>query len=699
MRNLIIFIILFLYIGCKQSSDNRKNISLNGEWTIAKTDSFGIIPTKFESKVVVPGLVDLANPILDTDKKYNNGVYWYKTNFTIDEKYPELIQLKIGKAKYNTQVYLNRKFVGDHAYCFTQAKFDILPFLNSPGKENELLIGVGTVNNIPDTIIWGHDFEKLSYIPGIYDEVSITMSNFPFIQNIQIVPMLNEGKVRVIADIDNNGKESSSSLFYEIKELKSGKVVSQGKSAHSDFIIPLSDYKPWTPESPFLYELHLSTISDSKKTRFGMRSFSFDEKNGYALLNGKPYYMRGTNVCILRFFEDPDRGTLPWEDVWPIKLHEQFKSMHWNSIRYCIGLPPERWYEIADSLGFLIQNEYPIWTGLKGGFERIYPNVTSDHLAQEYKAWLSEQWNHPSIVIWDAQNESVTNITNYAIKKIRESDLSNRPWENGWSAPVSNNDPIEAHPYLFIKYVNNSEPSENGALADFFQESPLMPDNSVNEHMPQENGERYSNPIINNEYGWLWLNRDGSTTTLTDRVYDVTFGKNLKTNERIYLYCRHLGMLTEYWRSLRNSAGVLHFCGLGYSRPFEPRGQTSDNFINIKDLIFEPKFVQYVKPSFAPIGLMINLWDKNVKPGIKKNIEIYAINDFDYAWQGNLTMYILAKEKSVLNLEKAIEIPATGKEIVNFEIETPLERGKYTLVAEINLNDEIIRSIREFEIK
>ena len=29
---------------------------------------------------------------------------------------------------------------------------------------------------------------------------------------------------------------------------------------------------------------------------------------------------------------------------WP----KAFRDMQWNSLRYCIGFPPERWYEIAD---------------------------------------------------------------------------------------------------------------------------------------------------------------------------------------------------------------------------------------------------------------------------------------------------------------------------------------------------------------
>jgi hypothetical protein len=42
-----------------------------------------------------------------------------------------------------------------------------------------------------------------------------------------------------------------------------------------------------------------------------MRSFRFDPETKRAMLNGKPYFMRGTNVCIYRFFEDDARGAAP----------------------------------------------------------------------------------------------------------------------------------------------------------------------------------------------------------------------------------------------------------------------------------------------------------------------------------------------------------------------------------------------------
>lgn len=700
MKNILIFFVSLTWLNaCNQPDNQRKEINLNGEWAIAKTTSHEDIPSAYESKIPVPGLVDMAEPALDDDADYDNGVYWHKTNFTIHEDYPELIKLKIGKVKYGARVYVNDKYVGEQMYAFTSAEFDIKPFLHPSGESNELRVAVGVLKDMPDSVIWGRDNEKQTYIPGIYDDVKIILTGTPFIKNIQTVPQIETGEVRIVADIKTGkDKKRPVRLEYEIKEVSTGQLVAQGSTSSTDFSVEIPGFQLWSPEAPFLYSLHLSTGSDDQTVRFGMRSFAFDPATGRAMLNGKPYYMRGTNVTLLRFFEDPGRGALPWNDEWVIKLHRQFKTMNWNSIRYCIGLPPARWYEIADSLGFLIQNEYPIWTGFKG-FENIYPGVTAERLANEFRAWMPEHWNHPSVVIWDAQNESITEITGKAIGMVRETDLSNRPWENGWSAPQAPDDPMETHPYLFIQYrKENTAPTEKGVLADLLH-SPQTPGGGPNQRYHIQEGKPYTNPIIINEYGWLWLNRDGSTTTLTDRVYDVVFGEDLTTEQRFDIYARHLGILTEYWRAHRQCAGILHFCGLGYSRPDPPRGQTSDHFIDIENLIFEPHFVEYVRPAFSPVGLMVNFWEKEVLPGETKMLEVYAINDLDHEWKGQLTMTILNEGTAISKTSEKIQIPEYGRIILKYPVEMPAEKGKYKIVAEVEYQGDPVKSIREFSVK
>ncbi len=209
---------------------------------------------------------------------------------------------------------------------------------------------------------------------------------------------------------------------------------------------------------------------------------------------------------------------------------------------------------------------------------------------------MRERWNHPCVVIWDAQNESVTDQIGPAIRMLRKLDLSGRPWDNGWSAADAAGDVYEAHPYAF------SNPSFRLSAFATLPGRPGAPGALTGNPAPNTLG----NPVIINEYGWLWLNRDGTPTTLTKKAYEVLLGPDSTTDQRRTTYARLLAAKTEFWRGRREVAGVLHFCGLGYSRP---DGQTSDHFLDIERLTLEPNFATYVRDAFSPIGLMVDFWD------------------------------------------------------------------------------------------
>jgi beta-galactosidase len=718
MKIYLFIMMLLLISGISQSNANtRKEISLNGQWKLTKTNTLSGIPTNYTAEVPVPGLVDMAVPAIDdlnlsiqntntSDRKksfiYNNAVYWYKRTFIISDINSGIVQLKINKAQYHTKVYVNGKYVGENVYNFTPSTFDIKQFLKKDGQENELVISVGCRNNLPDTVINGGDFEKVYYIPGIYDEVKLVLSDYPFISNIQTVSNIDNGQLRVVGEIKTKGNKPINNVSYIIREAVSKEVVAKGSVKQNkpvqngvttiDFIASIPGFKLWSPENPFLYDLELSTGGDNAATRFGMRTFSASKDNGSVYLNGKVYYMRGTNVCIFRFFEDSERGDLPWNRQWVIKLHSRFKDMHFNSMRYCIGFPPEKWYEIADSTGFLIQDEFPIWTG-----RETIQGLTPVHIANEYRQWMRERWNHPCVVIWDAQNESVTNITSEAINAVRHLDLSARPWDNGWAAPASPGDIIESHPYLTSRYSRDLKkfPIKKGVLKDLLEE-PQIPGNGPNQNMPSSDGKPYKNPIVINEFEWLWLNRNGSTTTLTDSIYAHIFSAADTPEKRFEVYAKSLGMITEYWRAHRLCAGVLYFCGLGYSRPDPPRGQTSDNFTDIKNLTFEPYFYRYVKPAFSPVGIMINIWDEKLKSGSEITVPVNLINDTYEKWSGEVNLSLIDGESIVSKQIITCELIPLGKKVIKGSLKLPDKKGKLKLVAEITYNGEQVKSVREF---
>lgn len=682
--------------------DLRKVIDLNGTWQVAE-GAMDSMPMRFERTVPVPGLVDMAEPAFAEvgKKSERRQAFWYRRTFRVEGPIPPVATLKLNKARYGTKVWLNGHLVGEHLPCFTPAYLDVTPHLKGSGQDNELIVRIGADRDAPPAgQPTGWDFEKYLYIPGIYDDVALILTGGPFIRNVQIVPDIEAERVRIVAELESS-RSGSCATVCQVSEAASGKVVATVERAdvpfsgegptRLDITIPLEACRLWSPEDPFLYRLRLSTGGDEVVTRFGMRSFQFDRASGRAILNGKPYLMRGTNVCAYRFFEDAERGDRPWRGEWVRRLHEQFKGMHWNSIRYCIGFPPELWYDVADEVGFLIQDEFPIWT-LSEDPEKL----TAEKIVPEYTDWMRERWNHPCVVIWDAQNESNTPETGKALNAVRHLDLSNRPWDNGWAEPQSEQDCVEAHPYLMIGLFNPAWGSAKVAsLKDMVNVSPIPP--------LQQAQRKLKVPIIINEYAWLWLNRDGTTTSLTGPVYEKLLGPNSTTEQRRLLFARYLAAKTEFWRSGRQCAGVLHFCGLGYSRagdkPRPEGGATSDHFIDLEKLTFEPHFERYVRDAFAPVGIMLDYWGQDLPAGEKHEFEIVITNDLALEREGNVRLLIHKGDALIARQEKPCKVDALGQKRLSFTQTVPFDPGLYLVMADLAVaGQEPVRSVRDLTV-
>ncbi|MGD0091212.1 MAG: discoidin domain-containing protein [Planctomycetota bacterium] len=667
---------------------------MDGEWEIAE-GTLDKAPERFESKVPVPGLADMAQPAFKSvgvkEADPLREAFWYRRTFSLGGPVPVVALLKIHKAAFTTRVFLNGQPVGEHLSSFTPGYFDLRPHLKPGEEKNELLIRVGSSRkSVPDDLPDGWDFEKVRYIPGIYDAVELILTGTPHIVRVQAVPDLDAKAVRLVALVKNAGAERKTTVRIQVRAAAAGTVAGSAESAPLDLAagaeatvevkVPLADCHLWSPEDPFLYEATVGTGADALTTRFGMRSFRLDPESKRALLNGKTYYLRGTNICIFRFFEDPQRGNLPWREDWVRNVIRKFKSMHWNSARYCIGFPPEIWYRVADEEGFLVQDEYPIWYG-GAGWSKSRPALKHEQIARDYVDWMQERWNHPCVVLWDAQNETSTPETGAAIHEVRALDLSGRPWDNGYGTEDQPGDSFESHPYLF------SNP--NFKLRQLAGVNPTPGGNA--------RANKGNNPIIINEYCWLWINRDGMPTTLTQQVYKNLLGANNVTPEKCRgLRARYVAALTEFWRCHRKCFGVLHFCSLTYSRP---GGQTSDDFIDLEKLTFEPEFQKHVGAAFAPVGLMIDFWADEMEPKQEREIPVVVINDLAQDWQGQVRLRLLRDGKTVQEKTNPLELPALGEGRVVFNCAAPAEAGAYQLEAALVKGDgPPVCSLRDFEV-
>jgi hypothetical protein len=305
------------------------------------------------------------------------------------------------------------------------------------------------------------------------------------------------------------------------------------------------------------------------------------------------------------------------------------------------------------------------------------------------------------VVIWDAQNETVTPVTGAAAKMVRSLDLSNRPWENGWSEPMTETDPCESHPYLFIQYVGADrepqkfeEPKE-GYKKDFFGKI-RRPDNDATNRSTTSNekGLVFHNPALINEYAWIWLDKKGTPTFLSKKVYDILWdGDKTTPEQRFVIAARNVAMLTEYWRAHRRAAGVSYFSGLGTTPA------STDFWADLPNLVCQPEFYKYVRPSFAPVGLMIDLWEKDYPAAAKINVPVYVINDLKTPFAQEVTLTILKENKVVSTYKQAVSAKGYEALVTNFEVTVPKDAGDYQMKAEITLQGELVFSSRDIPVK
>lgn len=673
----------------------RRVLSLDGTWEIAE-GTLAAVPATFSRTVSVPGLVSLATPAFASppgpplaDRRKTTlpdparEAFWYRRTFRFDGPVPAVARLKVHKAMFTSQVILNGRALGDHAPSFTPGYFDVRAALRS--GENVLLIRIGaSLDSVPRGYANASEFEKLRYIPGILDSVELILSGTPHLVHVQTAPDIAQQTVRVAAVLRNDGAAAGrTAVTFVVREAGSGRVVGREHlpavacaattETAVDVRIPIADCRLWSPESPFLYRLEVDCGTDKFTTRFGMREFRFDPATGRAVLNGRPYFMRGTNFTLYRFFEDPDCGDLPWRADWVRRLHQRVKDMQWNCVRYCIGFPPEAWYDVADELGILVQDEFPVW-GIGA--------IEADKLASEYTGWMRERWNHPSVVIWDAQNETRSPVTGEALTQVRHLDLSGRPWDNGWAPPMAATDSLETHPYHF------SNPCFLlGDLALASRSARVGPAAKGTTHA-----------IIVNEYGWLWLNRDGTPTTLTRDLYRNLAGPNASSERRRHLHATHLAADTEFWRSYREVAAVMHFTTLGYSHA---DGQTSDHWLDVRTLQWEPQFERYVRDAFAPVGLMIEFWRGTALLGSTARVPVRLINDLDSAWSGAVKLRLrpAGGGTAAFEQQQAGAMPPHGQAALEFSCTWPPQPGAYVLEAEIaGAGGGQVRSVREITV-
>ena len=97
-----------------EASSPRRVIALDGNWQVEQ-GGMESPPEVFSHTVVVPGLLDMAQPVFAEvgRKSALREAFWYRRTFHLDGPLPAVAMLKVSKAMFGTRVILNGTLLGE----------------------------------------------------------------------------------------------------------------------------------------------------------------------------------------------------------------------------------------------------------------------------------------------------------------------------------------------------------------------------------------------------------------------------------------------------------------------------------------------------------------------------------------------------------------------------------------------------------
>jgi hypothetical protein len=641
--------------------DSRTRISLNGQWQLQQSNDESL-PTKWEHAVPVPALVDIASPRYDWKAfKY----HYYRTTFDLpatgqDSRATNSF-IVIEQAMFGTDVWLNGVYLGGDIACYTSQEYDAGGALKS--GVNALIVRVGRREHLPPESAVGNDQERTEWIPGIWGDVYLRQCGNPRIKHVQVIPHIDTSTAEVRVTVENRSASiADATLSTIVREKMSRKHVSETMKREITlspnvaevviFTQTLNDMHLWSFDSPFLYELETQTadseqLVDYCATTFGMREFKIIGRHFY--LNGKQILLRGGNIAFHRFLSDADRGTLPWNLDWVKKVLVDIPKAHnFNFFRNHIGHLYNRWYDIADEHGMLLHNEWMFWT----------TTGTKEQIRNEFSRWLQDNWNHPSIVMWDALNECSDDVVQKEIVPEMKKLDPTRPWESV--------DFVEEHPYIYSL-------------------GPVLNDRKLGFTRSLEEIESATKPTMLNEFCWWWLDKDYQPRSLMNGVIERWLGPRWTKDELIHHQTFLVTELVELFRRMRVDA-IQPFVYLSNNA-----GPTANWFVgDIKDLQPKP-ILAALKNAFAPFGISIELWDRHFFPSEHRMIRVFVFNDEPVRREGLVRCGILnAKNEWLFDTTQVVTVEPSSIAIMPLPKIMPTNAGEYHMRSELLQDGRVV---------
>ena len=379
----------------------RQVINFNHKWAFSKQANE--VPERIDNKWDFVNLPHTWNNIdgQDGGNDYYRGTAYYAKAFDkMDLPEADCYYLEILGANSSADVYLNGKHLAHHDGGYSTWRVNLTDTME---RENMLVIAVDNAEN--DKVY--PQMADFTFYGGLYRDVNILAvaeSHFELEYyggpGIKVTPKIVGTDANVEVEVYLANAREGQSICYTILDAE-GKKVATTQSKDTKINVTLKDVHKWQGrKDPYLYTakaelVEEGTVLDVVCTRFGCREFAIDPEKGF-VLNGKSY---------------PLRGVSRHQDRWGIgnalrKEHHKedmdlICEVGANTIRLAHYQHDQYFYDLCDERGMVVWAEIPyISKHMKTGRENTISQM---------KELITQNYNHPSIVVWGLSNEITIN--------------------------------------------------------------------------------------------------------------------------------------------------------------------------------------------------------------------------------------------------------------------------------------------------
>jgi len=320
---------------------------------------------------------------------FYEGPVWYRTTFTYANRERTRLFLYFGAANYLVRVYLNGQKLGEHEGGFTAFNFEVTNIVHE--GNNSLVVEVNNArreNGVPAlrTDWWNYG--------GITRDVILAEVPETRIQDYWV--QLDSGSQNEIAgwvQLAGNSK-SAKQVTIEIPEASVKQSATTNADGRADFRFR-AQLKLWSPETPKLYEVVVSTPDERVRDEIGFRTIQ--AHGTQILLNGKPIFLRGIAVHE----EAPFRRGRAFSPEDATTLFGWAKELGCNFVRLAHYPHNENEIRAADRMGLLVWSEIPVYWDIAWSDPTTLANAKN-----QLDEMIARDHNRAAVAFWSISNET-----------------------------------------------------------------------------------------------------------------------------------------------------------------------------------------------------------------------------------------------------------------------------------------------------